>query len=443
MIQYFKTGKYRKAMIIILLGLLFYLIHYLLYILFAIRPEIIIWSDAEGYYQYLPQLFYNNNIKALPYAISVAEGVTFNKYTYGTALLQAPFFFLAHLYSKIFGYGCCGYSSIYANFIWIAAVTYVYAALVILYKVLRKWFRQITAIVSVMVVYWGTNLFYYTLCNPGYSHVYSFFVLTLFVFRLEFFFRKTNFLNAIFCGIPLGLALLIRPTNIFYVLLFLLYDIYSFHAIRNRIGWILKKIKYFTVIFLIIFVIYIPQLLYWHAVVGQYFVYAYTYSALGAEKFIYWNQPKIGAVLFGLENGWLIYSPVFFLFIIGLIFSMIKKSGQSIAIFILFVLITYANASWWAYSFLCSFGHRAFIEYYPLLIIPIAFLFQKTLELKKKFAVIVFSFFLLTLTFTNFRWSQFFYVEQCWIKSEGWNWIRYNRAWNKAFFIIPQSKSLK
>jgi hypothetical protein len=420
---------------------------------FAVRPGIILLSDAEGYYQYLPQLFYHNNIMNMPYAVTLPNGLSFNKYTCGTAMLQSPFFYLAHIYCKIFGntaFGnnsssnvMLGFSSTYANFIWIGAVTYTYIALVLLYHILRKWFYRITSFVAVFVVYFGTNLLYYTICLPGYSHVYSFFILVLFVYRLDKFITKRNFINALFCGIPLGIGILIRPTNIFYVLLFLLYDVYTFAAIWSRIKWIFGNLKYFLVILFSVFVVFIPQMLYWHAIVGKYFVYAYEYSAQGAEKFIYWDQPKIGEVLFGVENGWLIYSPVFFLFIIGLIYSLIKGSGQSLAILILFLLITYANASWWTYSFMCSFGHRAYIEYYPLFVIPIAYLFQQTLVFKRKFALITVSFLLLALAYTSFRWAQFFYVEQCWLKSDGWNWEKYNKAWNKAFYIIPQSRNLK
>lgn len=441
--KFLKSIIHKKLIVLCLFGLLFYLIHFLLYLIFKIKPSIIIWSDAEGYYQYLPQLFYHNNLKALPYAVTITEGITFNKYTCGTAILQAPFFFLAHIYCKIFAHPCNGYSIYYAIFIWIAAVTYAYIALVILYKILRKWFRKMTSFIAVLFVYCGTNLFYYTHCNPGYSHVYSFFILTFFVYRLGFFLNKTNFKNALFCAIPLGLSLLIRPTNVFYLLLFFLYEVYSVGDISKRINWIFKNLKYFIAICLIIFLIFIPQMLYWYAVSGKFFIYAYKYSALGPETFDYWKKPRIGEVIFGVENGWLIYSPFFFLFIIGLIYSLIKKKAQSLAILIIFFLILYVNASWWAYTFLCGFGYRAFIEYYPLLIIPIAYLIEKTFEYKRKFALFVIMFFMIILSFTNFRWSQFFYVEQCWLKSDGWNWISYNRAWNKAFFIIPQNRNLK
>lgn len=426
-----------------LLGVLFLSLHVFLFIVLGNKTGIIIWSDADGYYQYLPQLFYYGNITHLPYSYEMENGMMFNKYTCGTAILQSPFFFLAHIYCKLTGQQCTGYSAPYAVSIWLAAITYVYFALVLLYQILLKWFRKITAIIAVMVIYWGTNLFYYAHFNPGYSHVYSFFILTLFVYRLDKFLERPDVRNTLYAGIPLGLALLIRPTNVFYLLLFLLWNINSFAAIGNRIVWLMKNFKFLLVVLLVIFVFYIPQMMYWHEVTGKYIVYAYKYSYTDNESFIYWQHPKIGEVLLGLENGWLIYSPVFFFFIIGLVYSLYKRIAFSIPVLVSFVLITYANASWWTYSLSCSYGHRAFIEYYPLFIIPLAFLLQKTMEFKKKLALIVLSFFMLTLTYTSCRWSYFFYYEQCWEKKDGWKWISYNRAWNKAFYLVPQDKRLK
>ncbi len=145
-------------------------------------------------------------------------------------------------------------------------------------------------------------------------------------------------------------------------------------------------------------------MLYWHSIVGKYFVYTYGYTPEVSEKFIYWNKPKVGCVLFGVINGWLIYSPFFFLFIVGLIWLLIKRFDSAFGILLCFMFIVYANASWWSYTFSCSFGYRAFIEYYPLFSIPIAFLFSKIFNKKHKVFVkglIVFLLFL--FSFTNLR----------------------------------------
>jgi len=441
--EYLKTEKYHKFIQVIILGVVFFAFNYYLFTAFHIKSGYIIWSDAEGYYQYLPQLFFNNNITHLPYAISLDNGMTINSFTYGTALLESPFFVLAHIYNKVFGFIDDGCTSVYGMSLWIAASTYVFIGLLLLYRILRKWFDKWPSFIAVLAVYYATNLFYYTVVEPGYSHAYSFFILTLFIYTFDKFLKNPNTANTIYCGIPIGIGCLIRPTNVFYVLLFLIYDVHSFHALKERMVWIIKNIHYFLLIALVVFVIFIPQMLYWHAVTGKYLAFSYNYPHGGwSISFKYWNNPKIGYVLFGMESGWLIYSPVFFLFLTGLIWSLIKRSYNAIAIAVLFILIVYANGSWWCYTFSCSFGHRAFIEYYPLFIIPITFLLQKTFKIKMKFALYFITFLLIIFSFTNIRMSHLYYREQCWVRPD-WTWNSFKNALNKAYYRIPQNRNLK
>ncbi|MFH0866706.1 MAG: hypothetical protein V1904_10960 [Bacteroidota bacterium] len=409
---------------------------------FKIKPGFIIWSDAEGYYQYLPYAFIKFDITHQAYAATLENGMTLNKYTCGVALLEAPFFFIAHIYNKIFGLTANGFTYVYGISIWFAAITYVYLGLVLLYKILRNWFHKAPSIIAVLAVYLCTNLFYYSHVQPGMSHAYSFFVLSLFVFSLDKLIRSPGIAISVLCGVSLGLALLIRPTNVFYVLLFLLFEIYSLMALRARLRWMMKNAKYLFVILLLIFIVFIPQMLYWHAVTGKYFVYSYAYSYGQAETFEFWNAPKIGYVLFGVESGWFIYSPIFFFFIAGILWMIFSGNKLWIAILLLFVLILYANASWWAYTFSCSYGHRAFIEYYPLFIIPVAFLLKKVFYMKRKFLLSITVFLIVVFAFVNIRMSQLYYKESCWIRP-GWTWEHYNRLLNKVFFIYPQNKSIK
>lgn len=452
MLKSLKSVKLNKWNLFIFWAVLFYSIHFILFRLYGIKPEFFIWSDAEGYYQYLPQWFYYHNIKALPYAVSVAGGMTLNKYPCGTAILQAPFFFLAHIYCKIFGSQMAGtasahipytgYSATHAAFIWIAAITYVYLGLVLLYKVLRYWFQKSVSAVAVIAVYLFTNLFYYTLFEPGMSHTYSFFTLTLFIYSLQKFFTNPKIRTSMLCGISLGLSLLIRPTNVFYVLLFLLFEVHTMKALKERLQWIIKNTKYFLVIVFLMLLVFLPQMLYWHAVAGKYFVYSYAYSCGQEETFCFWDSPKIGYVLFGVESGMFIYAPLFFLSAAGMLWMIFSGNRQWIMILVLFLLIVYANASWWAYTFSCSYGHRAFIEYYPLFIIPVAFILQKASALRRKFLICLMGFLFVVFAFTNIRMSQLYYKDPCWTRP-CWTWESYNRLLNKVFFIYPQNKSLK
>jgi len=438
-----QSKNYNYKLLILLSFLFFVFNYFLVFNIFKLDLKNILGSDAEGYFQYLFYFFIKNDITHMSYAAQLDNGMTFNKYTCGIAIFEMPFFFLGLIYNKIFGITHEIKSATYGFVVLLAAITYVYIGLIILYKILRKWFNLLTSLLTVLAIYFATNLFYYTISSPGYAHCYSFFILTLFIYLLDKFLTKPNLLNSLFCGLTLGLAVLMRPTSIFYAFLFLLYGVNSIDLLKKRLFWIIKNLKYFIVIAIFMFIAFIPQMLYWHAVTGNYIVYSYKYSYGQEEHFIYWKNPKIGLVLLGVQNGWLVYTPLFFLFIVGLVWMLIKKQLNAIAITVCFILILYANASWWCYTFSCAFGHRAFIEYYPLLSIPIAFLLSKIFNEKRKVFVKGLMIFLLVIfSFTNLRLSYLHYKDPCW-ERPSFTWVDFNRALNIVFYIVPQSKGVK
>jgi hypothetical protein len=95
----------------------------------------IIWSDSEGYYLYLPALFINGGFEDLDVRteiqLPVMEGTNkrFTKYTSGVAMLELPFFLVAHQLSKWSGKKADGYSAYYIYSIQIAALFYGFLAL--------------------------------------------------------------------------------------------------------------------------------------------------------------------------------------------------------------------------------------------------------------------------------------------------------------------------
>lgn len=160
MIRCFKSGKHPQIVPFVLFGILFFAINYYFFNFLKMRSGTIIWSDAEGYYQYLPYYFLQHDITHMGYAVRLDNGLMFDKFTYGTALMELPFFGLAYLYNITFGFINDGYTSVYAMFIWVAASFYAYLGLFFLYKILRKWFDKLPSFIAVICVYFGTNLFF-------------------------------------------------------------------------------------------------------------------------------------------------------------------------------------------------------------------------------------------------------------------------------------------
>jgi len=425
--------RFLKKNAFLLMGIIFVLLNLYASESIQVKHEYILSSDGRGYYNYLPYTFIKHDVAHMDWSIRQPNGNTRNKFTMGVAILEMPFFFGAHVYSLIGGHPADGYSLPYTYALLISVAVYVFLGLYFLFKFLKPKFGTIVSLLTVMALYYATNLYHYTVHEPAMSHGYSFFLLALFVYRLDFFMQAPKMKNTLACGIPLALAVLIRPTNILYALLFLLYDVYSFRALLERLKFIFRHIKYFLAIIFISILIFIPQILYWSYTSGHFTLYSYA-STDFVETFEYLTNPKIYEVLLGVESGWLIYSPVFFLFLVGLVISLFKKNNHSFGILLIFLIILYLNASWWAYTFSCSFGYRSLIEYYPLCAIPIAYLFSMIFKRRKIVPKIALVVLLTAFSFFNIRIAGFYYKEPCWTKP-GWTWVSYNRIFNMAFYI--------
>ena len=419
-------------------GLVFFAANLLLaeYV-YEIRYPFIIWSDAKGYYQYLPYLFIKHDITHMTYAYALENGMTLNKYACGTALLEMPFFLVVHLFNKVFGYIDSGFTSSYGYSILMTAVFWAYIGLMYVYKTLKLYFKKSVSFVTVAALYLCSNLLYYTLGEPGMSHIYSFALLSVFIWRTHKFFVNKSYYNTLMMALPLGLAILVRPTNIIYLLLILFFSVYSIKELWQNLLTAIKHYKHILLFFLAMLLCYLPQMLYWHTVTGKFLYYSY-----GDEGFIYLGKPKLFSVLFAAESGWLVYSPVFILFFAGIVISLFRKKYHAYAILVCFLIIWYLDASWWTYSFACSFGYRAIVEFYPLFAIPLAYAVKQALQYRRKLLKYLLLAFLAISTFANMRMTHLYYREKCWGGQE-WSWFMVNKVINKAFYIKYEGEWIK
>ena len=177
----------------------------------------------------------------------------------------------------------------------------------------------------------------------------------------------------------------------------------------------------------IAFIVFLPQMTYWHLTTGKWFTYSYSYASTGPEGFDYWKNPQIFKVLFGVVSGWYIYSPVMILSLAGLVWMLLKKQTGSLAILIVFLIILYINSSWWCYSFDCAFGYRSFIEFYALFAIAIAILLQALIPsevfIRTGIIIVLAVFF----SYLNIRMSLLYNWDPCWCCGK-WNWKNYAKV---------------
>lgn len=385
-----------------------------------------IFADKAGYYVFLPALFiYDFNPAKFPDSVDVKTGFGFTltedkiitKYPTGVAILQSPFFLSAHLYTKLSNGKSDGFGVAYHKAIDVSAIFYLIAGLLFLYKFLKNYFSTKVILLSQFILLLGTNLYYYSTVESGLSHVYSFFLFSAFLFYYKQFIEKKAIKLVVFLSIILGFIFIVRPINIVLILPFLFLDYNGVKDFLNRFKLELKG--YFCGVFVFALAIS-PQIIYY-----LYLSNSLVYYSYGEEAFIYKYSPKIFKVLFAFENGWVTNNPLHVVTIIGLMYMLRLKLKNATIVLVTIVFVTITYASWWSTQLGCGLGHRGFVEFYVILIIPLAYLVQFTLNINikwKKYIILICIIFCIAV---NLKLVYTF--DGCWFGKSSWDYLEFSK----------------
>ncbi|MBX9449464.1 MAG: hypothetical protein KL787_07005 [Taibaiella sp.] len=142
--------------------------------------------DAGGYYWYLPSVFIYKDLKHQSFKDSVlrqyhmtppedfqygylheASGNYVLRYTFGMALMEAPFFFIAHSAAASLGYPADGFSVPYQFMIYLGGILMAVIGLIYLRKLLLYYFKDSTVAITLLLLVFGTNYLNYAGIDAG------------------------------------------------------------------------------------------------------------------------------------------------------------------------------------------------------------------------------------------------------------------------------------
>lgn len=388
MVKFLKiTDSYSKlSVIIISLAVLFSFVskkHFLS------ENKVIAW-DVISYYAYLPATFiyhdlsldfiddYKGEHKFIFWPETAPNGGKVIKTSMGMSFLYMPFFFIGHLYAVNSEYDAGGYSVPYKFALQLSTLFYLIIGLLFLRKSLVRYFSEEVSALSIFLVFFATNLHFYSTHEATMSHAYSFSLIAIFVWLTIVWYEKPIVKNTIFIGLLSGLIVLVRPTNILVLLFFAFWDVKNTSDFKNRLILFTRKFGQVFLMALFALLVWLPQLLYWKMQTGSFFYFSY-----GDEQFFF-NNPQIINGLFSYRKGWLLYTPIMFFALLGIFFLRNKLKAFFLPILIFTVLNIYVILSWWSWWYGGSFGLRAFIDSYALLIFPLAAIIAFFFNKKKK-----------------------------------------------------------
>lgn len=357
----------------------------------------ILYGDALGYYMYLPSTFIYHNLKsiqALPdnkgipesvlkYAhemgdggVQTSKGYVVDQYTYAMALMELPFFSIAHGWEKIHGLAANGFSATYNTMMRVCNVFYALLGLCFTFLVLRRYFNQTISFLITVLILMGTNLFWFIVYQPGMSHTVLFALYALLMLLTIKIHEKPATILFAGIGFLLGLIVIMRPTDAVSLFIPLLYNVKDRKSLKEKIAF-LKQHKFKLLLAAVIGALPIlPQLAYWKLLSGNFLFYSY-----GNNQQFDFGNPKIIEGLFYFSNGWLPYALPMIFALVGL--SLYKYyQGWILPIIVIFPIYVYLIYSWYCFNYVNGLGSRPMLHLYPLFALPLA-AFMQFISLKK------------------------------------------------------------
>lgn len=332
------------------------------------------------------------------------------------AYMYTPFYAIAQVVAIVKGHRDDGYSKLTQKILVLGIWIYVCIGLFFLGKALFRFFPSRIVITTLTMLLVSTNLIWYINGEALFPHGVNFMWLSILIYSTIKYHQQQKLFYILFGAFSISLLALIRPNNILLGFFPILYGIYNRESFFNKIKLLRANYVHLIFAFIIFIVPIIPQFIYWKYATSYWIYYSYQ-----GEKF-YWSRPLIIDVLFSFRKGWLIYTPVMSLSIVGLFY--LRKKVKEIflpAVFIFFIFL-YITSCWWAWSYGGCYGMRPMIDIYAILAFPFAAIMFK----RKWFTVVPIVIFLIICTRLN--------IFQLWQYNEGI--LHYDQMNKETYFSI-------
>ncbi|MGB0391769.1 MAG: glycosyltransferase family 39 protein [Salibacteraceae bacterium] len=353
-------------------------------------------SDALGYYMYLPGIFIYKDVTQLkwheeienkyhvtgaptPYQFLKEENgnYVFN-YLGGVAILQLPFFLVAHQIALNSHYLADGFSPPYQWALVMALAFYCILGIAILRLVLLRYFSdQITGITLLLVVF-ATNVIQYTSADSAQCHIYLLPLISIVLYASMRWHEEPKMKWAALAGWAIGLATMARPTEAILIFIPIFWGTQTKEMAAQKWAIVKKYRKHAYLAAIMGFIGVLPQLIYWKYSYGS-----WIYDPGSKWTFLLpWFR-----VLIGFEKGWFIYTPITIFFIVGMFYIKnfpFRKAVLWFGLCNIYIIISHFD---WRYG--GSYSTRALSQATVVYALPFAAFLTQAFQTKWKWVLSV------------------------------------------------------
>lgn len=354
--------------------------------------------DSYGYYLYLPAFFiyddpgmenrqWINDLQAkyTPtetfYQVKPGEGNKQSiKYPSGMAILWSPFFFIAHSIAEPLGFPADGLSPPYSWCIVLGGLIYAFIGLWFLRKVLLHFFNDgITAAVLVLITM-GTNYWIIAASETVMPHSTLFALNAVTLWLIIRWHETRSWKHTVALALLMGVGILARPTQVFWLLVPLLWNVFSWASLKEKLKLIGAEAPKVLLFVLLLTGVLFLQLAYWKYSTGHWISYGY-------EERFSWTSPFFKECFFSFKKGWLVYTPLMIFAFAGFAFVWKYRRGIFWPLAVFVFVHTWVIMSWECWWYASSFSQRGAADMYAAMAIPLGYLVYHIAQTRKWYTI--------------------------------------------------------
>lgn len=389
MLRIFEKSKFKKNKnwTIFYLALLFVLVS-----VFLLEFRIVgqsVYGDARYYMAFTRSIYFSQNLDIsdemahvwspesnnfpasftpVPHLQKIAK-ITTHNFSLGISIIWIPNYFVADVLVIIFSKFDSsivrnGYSDIYQIVLGIGNISFVVGGLIMLSNILTKFYSKFITALSIILILFSTNLFYYSAIDVVNTHPFSFFGTSVLLFLL-FKYKENKKLKLLFTqGLVLGLLTANRMQDGILILIPLLTILsgIKFKKIRKE-----KEIIKILILGLGGIIGYLPQLIL--LFLGQNRILLIPHLAKAENDFMPFRH--LLDILFDQKLGVFFYMPILFASFFGLFLFRKNNKTLGTVFIIIFILVFILISSYDGWS-VAGYTVRYFISVFPILIFGLA-----------------------------------------------------------------------
>lgn len=331
------------------------------------------WAHANSSFR-MPRFDVHGESESLDPSQYTSTGHLKNHFSVGPAILWAPFLLVAHgivkLADMLGGHiEANGFSRPYVVAMAFGTAFYGFLALWISFRLARRFVSEEWAFAGTLGIWFASSLPVYMYFNPSWSHAQSAFMVALFLWYWLRTLAERNTLQWLALGLIAGLMMDVYYINAVLLLLPAGESILAYYSdLRRGNRTTAAGLLLWDVVFsLALFLAFLPTLITKKMIYGSFLNFGYT-------EHWFWNSPAFFKVVFSADHGFLVWTPVLILALVGLA-MLARRERIGIWLLTVFVVYVYAIGCYQDWDGISSFGNRFFVSLTPIFVIGLAAFF--------------------------------------------------------------------